>query len=314
MTQMATLQQAIDDASGPLTPITVGSTINLVPGVNYYDDSNTLSLNGATINFTTPGQQYVIIVVDPNSTISLTACNFIYTGVDPSAIFWFATGQITIEGTGSAAPVPGIFLAYGTTSSNTPAISTTNVTINGNLYAGSFFSDPTKQGAITLTSTTLNSTVNCFLKGTKILTDRGYFPIEELKIEDNVIIHGSIIDNSEIVLNEKIQTSPIKWIGKFNAFRHNASDLPVCFKPGSLGEFLPENDLFVSPGHRMILDGKIVIARDLVNGETILQEDTHETIEYYHFELDCHGIIMTEGVLSETFLDVDDSKLGFHTM
>jgi len=317
MSQMLTLANAISNAllvPGALPfPTPVSNAVTLNPGIVYYwNTTTTLLLNGVTITFNGAGQ-YITFIASLNGNISFTNCNFIYTGVDPSTIFWSVPNGITLNGTtGPNSTIPGIFLTYGTQSGDSPTITTTNAIINGNLYAGTYsFPGAINQGTITSTNTTLNSTVACFLKGTKILTERGYFFIEDLQIEDKVIIHGSILDNSEVVLYEKIQTSPIKWIGKFNSYRHDATDLPVCFKVGSLGEFIPENELFVSPGHRMIIDGKIVAARNLVNGETIIQEDTHETIEYYHFELDCHGIIMTEGVLSETFLELGDSKLAF---
>jgi hypothetical protein len=317
MTQMETLQQAIQAAltgaggAAQVFPTPVANAITLNPNIIYYwFATTTLSLNGVTITFNGAGQ-YIIITLSGNG-ISLKNCNFNYTGVDPSTIFWSAPSQITLNGTGTTTQVPGIFLTYGVQNGDNPTITTTSITINGNLYAGSYpFQTSTTQGAITLSGTTLNSTVACFLKGTKILTDRGYFPIEELQIEDKVITYGSIIDNSKVVLNGKNQTSPIKWIGKYNTYRHDAYDLPVCFKVGSLGENLPENDLFVSPGQRVIIDGQMVVAGSIVNGETIVQEDINGPIEYFHFELDCHSVIMAEGVLSETFLELDGSKRSF---
>ena len=314
MTQMESLSQLIyNPVGGVFQEFPIGSNVTLNPGVVYYwNATTTLSLSGVTITFNGTGQ-YITNIFSLNGQISFTNCTFIYTGVDPSTIFWTSPSQITLNGaTGLNSTIPGIFLTYGGQSGDNPTITTNNAIINGNLYAGTYpFVGSTTQGAITLTSTILNSVVACFLKGTKILTERGYFFIEDLQIEDKVIIHGSIIDNTEVVLYEKIQTSPIKWIGKFNSYRHDISDLPVCFKAGSLGKNLPLNDLFVSPGHRIILDGQMHIAKDLVNGETIVQEDTHETIEYFHFELDCHSVIMAEGVLSETFLELDESKRSF---
>uniref|UniRef100_A0A6C0LGS2 Hedgehog/Intein (Hint) domain-containing protein n=1 Tax=viral metagenome TaxID=1070528 RepID=A0A6C0LGS2_9ZZZZ len=284
------------------------SSATITPGSYGPSNGNDIDLTGQTITFSGSGQYIISVYNSYTSYIKFTNCTFIYNGVDPSSIFWYSNNGITVIG---PTTIPGIFLSYGQDTTYTPFITGINTIFDGNLYAWNLISGSTNQGDTTLTSVILNPQTACFLKGTKILTDRGYFPIEELKIEDNVIIHGSILDNSEVVLYEKIQSSPIRWIGKFNSYRHDASDLPVCFKVGSLGEFLPEKDLFVSPGHRMILDGKMVVAKNLVNGETIVQEDTHETIEYYHFELDCHGIIMTEGVLSETFLELGDSKLAF---
>ena len=69
--------------------------------------------------------------------------------------------------------------------------------------------------------------------------------------------------------------------------------------------------MFVSPGHRVIVDGKMLLASEAVNGETIVQEDTFDTIEYYHFELDQHSVVMAEGLLAETFLELFDTKSSF---
>ena len=55
------------------------------------------------------------------------------------------------------------------------------------------------------------------------------------------------------------------------------------------------------------------VARDLINGYSIVQEDTNETIEYFHFELDKHIVINAEDVLTETFLEIDNSKKNFQT-
>jgi len=112
------------------------------------------------------------------------------------------------------------------------------------------------------------------------------------------------------VLNEKRCNSdvikPIKWIGGFYAGRRDASDLPICFKAGSIGDNIPINDLYVSPGHRVIIDGKMVIARDAVNSDSIVQSDEVDTIQYFHFELDSHSAIDAEGALAETLFDTED--------
>uniref|UniRef100_A0A6C0BA72 Hedgehog/Intein (Hint) domain-containing protein n=1 Tax=viral metagenome TaxID=1070528 RepID=A0A6C0BA72_9ZZZZ len=321
-TELGLLTTAISNLSYPNTiPASITSNITftstIVNSGNYifsaptgtpFNQVGVTNNAGPTLTFDGPGNFYIYADEATTGSAGILFLNFtmsLINGALASNIYWYASGTNSAISDLNRSSVLGSGLSGIFISGSAITINNSGSVINGNLYAQS--SD------IVLTSNIINPETNplCFLKGTKILTDRGYFPIEELKIEDNVIIYGLIIDNSEVVLNEKIQTSPIRWIGKFVSSKHDASTLPICFKAGSLGENLPENDLFVSPGHRMILDGKMHVAKDLVNGETIVQEDMNGTIEYYHFELDCHSVIMAEGVLTETFFEFDNSKLGF---
>uniref|UniRef100_A0A6C0BAM8 Hedgehog/Intein (Hint) domain-containing protein n=1 Tax=viral metagenome TaxID=1070528 RepID=A0A6C0BAM8_9ZZZZ len=299
-TTSATLIGAIKSLTNiiPFTTIPVGgfSSINAGQAVAYkYTGAGALVLNTA-VTFKGPGQ--IAIYTDPAAVIPK---NIIFdtgfvatrTSINREDIFWYT--PVTIEDSGVNLRMPGIYIA------GTGITLTTSTTLGGNLYS---------LANVILIDNTITPLTLCFLKGTKILTENGYVNVEDLKVGDTVVSYGSIIDNSDVQFSKMIQSKPITWISKFFA-EGDASDLPVCFKAGSLGENLPLNDLFVSPGHRMILDEKMVVAGSIVNGETIVQEDTNETIEYYHFELDCHSVIMAEGVLTETFLDFSESKRTF---
>lgn len=288
LTTMAGLIEALVYTS--LTSPAPGSTLPLAPG--NYKVTGDLTFNNVTLNLS-PGNYYfwaTTQIIFTSGTINLN-------GASASNVYWRAGSQITnaaiIGGNGLA----GIFIAASTITINAASV------ITGNLYA--------QAAGLTLFGNTINPLTLCFLKGTKILTENGYKNVEDLKVGDNVVTKGSILNNEEVVLSEMNIVKPIKWISKFFASRHDESDLPVCFKAESLGVNLPENDLFVSPGHRVILDENMHVARDLVNGETIVQEDVEGAIEYFHFELDCHSIVVAEGVLSETFLELDDSKRSF---
>jgi hypothetical protein len=112
---------------------------------------------------------------------------------------------------------------------------------------------------------------------------------------------------------------PIKWIGTRSyggRFIMGRKDiLPICFKPGSLGDDMPRRDLWISPHHAMYFEneggGVLIEAKDLVNGVSIVQAEQVEQVEYFHIELDTHDVIVAEGALSETFVD-DDSRAMFH--
>jgi hypothetical protein len=111
----------------------------------------------------------------------------------------------------------------------------------------------------------------------------------------------------------------IKWIGRRTYGRRfimgRRDILPVCIKAGALAENVPARDLWISPRHAMFFadepGGRLIEAKDLVNGSSIVQAQSVDEVEYFHIELDSHDVIIAEGALSETFLD-DDSRGMFH--
>ena len=283
-------------------PLAIGGNYILQPNTNYSIPGSLVFTAAQTVTFNGPGQY--IIYLQPSGSGSITMpyvqCGFGTSGgnLSNTQIYWFSPNTITLNS--FSAPI-GTFIA-------TNEITASDLLFTGNLY--SF-------GGLNLNSSGVGSSVQiypltlCYLKGTKILTPTGYTNVEDLQVGDHVLSYGSIGNNADVQLSESGEAKPIKWISSFYGVKRDASDLPICFTAGSLGENAPSSDLFVSPGHRVIIDGKMVVARDAVNGETIVQEDTLETIEYYHFELDEHSVVMAEGVLAETFLELDKSKTSF---
>ncbi len=111
------------------------------------------------------------------------------------------------------------------------------------------------------------------------------------------------------------EARPIKWIGRRSysgRFVMGRKDvLPVCIKAGALEDNVPKRYLWISPNHAMYLDGVLIEAKDLVNGVSIVQAESAESIEYYHVELDTHDVLIAEGALAESYID-DDNRLLFH--
>ncbi len=146
----------------------------------------------------------------------------------------------------------------------------------------------------------------CFCAGTRIRTDRGEVPVEELAIGDRVI-------------NRKGEPRPIVWIGK-RAYdgkfvRRNPDLQPIlirqnAFGPNALGEAMPARDLYVSPRHAFWFDGVLITANALVNGGSIRKLHTSESVTYFHVELATHDVILAEGALAESFLN-DDNRVMF---
>ena len=70
---------------------------------------------------------------------------------------------------------------------------------------------------------------------------------------------------------------------------------------------MPQRDLLVSPDHAIFVDGKLICARQLVNGTTIRQETGWTAVDYYHVELDQHAILLAEGLPAESYIDTGNS-------
>jgi hypothetical protein len=100
---------------------------------------------------------------------------------------------------------------------------------------------------------------------------------------------------------------PIKWIGqrRTNIHAHPRPEVvaPVRIQRHAIAEAQPHTDLFVSPDHALFVDGKLIAARQLINGTTIRQEMRHAAVHYFHIELDHHAILFAEGMPAESYLD-----------
>jgi Hint domain-containing protein len=145
---------------------------------------------------------------------------------------------------------------------------------------------------------------HCFLKGTQILTAQGERPIEDLQI-------------GEMVLTVSGEAKPIKWIGRMRFERgeqgswHKAV-APIRIARGAFNGDLPHSDLCVSYGHCFLINGLLLSAGDLINGNSITSwQPTHmEVLHYLHIELESHDVILANGAPAET-LPGDASHVEF---
>ncbi len=189
-------------------------------------------------------------------------------------------------------------------------IDITNLTRTGtsSAFTSSTYTMSTPEGNLTFTGLTVGNefvfnsdggsgtdiTVACFLRGTRIRTERGEAPIETLAIGDRVLTMSGIVQ-------------PIKWIGRRSYSRAcaagNPEIMPIKIARGALGDHLPARDLWVSPEHAMLIDGMLIPAATLVNGTSIIQDDTIDDVTYLHLEFDTHVVIFAEGALAESFVD-----------
>lgn len=143
----------------------------------------------------------------------------------------------------------------------------------------------------------------CFVKGTTIRCATGDVLIEDLQAGD-------------MVRTSKGNLSEIRWIGRrvLNGIdiTNNPHLKPIRIKKDALGRNSPSKDLLVSPQHRMLLDGwrvdllfeqteVLAAAKHLVNDNSILVENSNDTVEYFHILFDTHQIIYANDALSESF-------------
>jgi hypothetical protein len=143
----------------------------------------------------------------------------------------------------------------------------------------------------------------CFLKGTRIETPRGFVSIEELKVGD--------------LIETDLGPVPVKFVGRTSGTLlplELSGELPVLIKAHAFGAGLPATDLYVSPGHAILLEGSLIHASVLVNGRTVIKTTSADwpsdrLIEYYNIEFDTHRIIYAEGLAAESFLDIIPRKV-----
>lgn len=145
--------------------------------------------------------------------------------------------------------------------------------------------------------------VICFTRGTRILTPDGPRLVEELGEGDRLQTKD---DGGQEIL----------WIGQrrmTGARLHVMPHLrPVRILAGALGEGEPDEDLLVSPDHRLLVKGPaanvlfntpevLVAAKDLVNDHNILIEHGMREVTYIHLMLERHHVVWANGVETESF-------------
>lgn len=157
-------------------------------------------------------------------------------------------------------------------------------------------------GTLTINSSTCQPIV-CYAKGTLILIKRGFVPIEKIKAGYKVVTKGKIYNDEFIKKGANLEIEPVIWTSKFKVLNLNSKSRPICIKKDALGSNYPFKDLYVSPAHRLLLDGKMVSAMNIVNGETIYQDNECDSVEYYHLECEEHSAIFANGILAESYVD-----------
>ena len=145
--------------------------------------------------------------------------------------------------------------------------------------------------------------VICSTLGTKIATPEGLIRIEDLREGDQV----QTKDNG---------AQSIRWIGsrRMSGARLFAMPKlrPVRINAGVFGDGEPDEDLIVSPQHRILVKGAVaqdlfntpevlVAAKDLINGDSITVDLKLREVTYVHLLFDRHQVMWANGVETESF-------------
>ena len=149
-------------------------------------------------------------------------------------------------------------------------------------------------------------TVVCFAEGTRIVTPNGEDAVENLRAGDMVLA----------MRNGQAGFEPLRWVGFMDVAVPRdaamaAKTAPILIKAGAIAPGMPARDLRVSPDHAMEVDGHLIPAKHLVNGSSIIQETWCRRVLYFHLELEAHGLLLSEGTWSESYLD-DGNRHAFN--
>jgi len=145
--------------------------------------------------------------------------------------------------------------------------------------------------------------VICFTPDTRIATPGGSRLIMDLRPGDRILTR----DNGP---------QPVVWTGhrrmtgaRLYAMPHLR---PIRFKSQALGFDRPDQDLLVSPQHRMLVRGAaamalfntpevLVAAEDLLNDQTICVDHALREVTYVHVMLEAHNVVWANGLETESF-------------
>ena len=149
----------------------------------------------------------------------------------------------------------------------------------------------------TLGGTDIFLSAVCYAAGTRLLTDQGEVPVEDIAEGMRLI---TLQDETRVPM-------AVTWVGRMRVdlARHPRPEAaaPIRIRRHAIAEGVPQRDLLVSPEHCLFLDGRLFVARSLINGMSIVQDFSPPTIQYYHIETERHAVALAENLPAETYLD-----------
>lgn len=145
--------------------------------------------------------------------------------------------------------------------------------------------------------------VICFTPGTRIRTERGEVPVEEIAEGDRVQTKDNGLQQVLWKGEKRISGARLYALPELR---------PIRLRAGALGVDRPEDDLIVSPSHRMLVKGAkaralfnadevLVRASDLVDDRYVLRDLTLPAVTYVHLLLPRHEVVFANGLETESF-------------
>jgi hypothetical protein len=163
---------------------------------------------------------------------------------------------------------------------------------------GSFFTLDAKTVTLTNGAQAGNGEVEismaCFLRGTRIATPGGEVAVQTLRAGDRVLTADG-------------RAVPLVWTGRQRVRAATPLDralhYPVRVRADAVAPGAPRRDLLVTGDHALFIDGRLIPARLLVNGASIVAEREMTDFTYFHLELGRHDLLLAEGLPAESYLD-----------
>ncbi len=141
----------------------------------------------------------------------------------------------------------------------------------------------------------------CFLAGSRIATPHGEAAVETLRPGDLV----ATLAGGETAFK------PVVWIGRRALDVRSAGPdaKPVRIRAHAFASGAPRRDLLVTGEHCVLVDGRLIPARMLVNGGSIVLDESIRSYEFFHVELERHSILLSEGLPTESYLDTGNRAI-----
>ncbi|WP_324753452.1 Hint domain-containing protein [Roseovarius sp. Pro17] len=161
----------------------------------------------------------------------------------------------------------------------------------------------TLEGPQTASTGPATGGVICFTPGTRIDTPDGPKLVEELREGDHVQTKDSGAEEIQWIGSRRMTGARLFAMPKLR---------PIRIRAGALGGKRPDEELLVSPEHRMLVQGDVartlfntpevlISAKDLVNSDTIKVDLAVREVTYIHLLLPSHQILWANGVETESF-------------